>query len=632
MEWSPEDESALPSNTGASEVGSRGEQGAPRFRIPARELTAVEIPAVVENLDRAVRAFGRVPTLAHVLDPTRTSIPIYLHPESPFCKPLMSHNAASHNVVLQVTVPRRTGRRRKRGTHGPWEGDIDDADMSTSSNAGQVRSVARLDEPKVLRRKLQDNVGKYQVDAVGVIKLTHRFRALADFYWDMKRSDFAQRYVEQVLPGDVEKLRQFAFEGGTDRAPNVDVIPPPIFTHMSLPFNYFYSQNPYVRTTEDGDTFNLTAVKQVGYFIGAEDPAPDGPQLPPDMADSRMLEVVEQLQDAFKIRPMWTRRSLMNHLQGKLQSWNELKKYLNYAAYQFKGGPWRDSVVPYGVDPRTDPRFRIYQTLMFKLKKHRRTIKDQTWQSVRKSQMGASNTMADKASDSHIFDGQTYSTDGKVWQVCDINDPLLRELLDNAAVRPECDVNNSGWYHGGLWAKVKAIMKTKLVGIQFGRQLGKEDFASTLECGDMTPVRTASNTLHLPLPDLNLTTEELTMLRGREPSKKKSRGYNVRFRDAGNGAAVAAEQSPAPFGGSSVVGADGVDSENDDSGSEGEDEEEEEEGGEEGMEADNNEAYEDDNLFDERGAEYAYRSYEDVADMDDGTAMSMGHVAYPELD
>lgn len=44
---------------------SRGD-GAPRYAIPRRELTAVEIPAVVENIDRAVRAFGRVPSLRHV--------------------------------------------------------------------------------------------------------------------------------------------------------------------------------------------------------------------------------------------------------------------------------------------------------------------------------------------------------------------------------------------------------------------------------------------------------------------------------------------------------------------------------------------------------------------------------------
>ncbi|UKZ70601.1 uncharacterized protein TrAtP1_011576 [Trichoderma atroviride] len=515
-------------------VGSQGaretENGAPRYAIPRRDLTAVEIPAVVENIDRAVRAFGRVPSLRHVLDPLRNSVPLYINPEEPFCPPIMSHNARSHNVVLKVTVPKRTGRKRKRGTNEPWQGDVDFQGIDPSAPASEnVRSIGRHDDPRLLRRKLEDNVGKYHVEAAGLIKHTHRFRGLADFYWDMDKSSFAQRFVDQVLPGDVEKIKDFKFTPGIDQGSNVDIIPPPIFTHMSLPFNYFYSQNPYVRLTEDGGTVNTTAVKQVGHFIGTEDAAPAGPQIPPDMTDPRMVEVIAQLEEAFAYRPVWTRRSLLNHLAGKLRNWNELKKYLNYAAYQFKGGPWRDGVVPYGIDPRTDPKYRIYQTLMFKLPKQKRARKDQTWQSLRRAQMGRTKEFVEELSASHTFDGETYHTDGKVWQVCDITDPLLRELLDNAEVRPTWDVS-SGWYHGGLWAKVKAIMKTKLVAIQFGRQLTKEDFAPTLQCGDQTPVRTTSATFHLPLPNLHLTNEELTQLRGREPSKKKSQVYNVRVR------------------------------------------------------------------------------------------------------
>ncbi|KAK5993941.1 Transcription factor tau subunit sfc1 [Cladobotryum mycophilum] len=521
------------------------QDGAPRYPIVHREFSAVEVPAVVENIDRAVKAFGRVPTLRHVLDPLRNSIPLYLNPESPFCKPLMSHNARTHNVVLKITVPKRTGRKRKRGTDGPWQGDVEVGDAETASTPKDtICSIARLDEPSLLRRKMADNIDKYGVEAVGIIKHTHRFRGLADFYWDMSTSSFAQRFVDQVLPGDVDKLKEFKFTPGIDRGPNTDIIPPPLFTHMSLPFNYFYSQNPYVRTTETGETFNTTAVKQVGYFIGTEDPTPAEPQIPPDMADPRMVEVIAQLEEAFEDRPVWTRRSLLNHLAGKLRNWNELKKYLNYAAYQFKGGPWRDGVVPYGIDPRSDPKYRIYQTLMFKLPRQKRARKDQTWQSLRRTQMGGPKEFVEELSASHIFDGETYHTDGKVWQVCDITDPLLRELLDNARVRPTWDPS-SGWYHGGLWAKVKAIMKTKLVAIQFGRQLSKDDFAPTLQCGDQTPVRSASATFHLPLPNLHLTNEELTLLRGREPPKKKSQGYNVRVRHREKNSTVDAEQTQA---------------------------------------------------------------------------------------
>jgi general transcription factor 3C polypeptide 5 (transcription factor C subunit 1) len=49
-----------------SAQGPQGEKAAPTYRIPRRELGAVEIPAVVKNVDRAIKAFGRVTSLAHV--------------------------------------------------------------------------------------------------------------------------------------------------------------------------------------------------------------------------------------------------------------------------------------------------------------------------------------------------------------------------------------------------------------------------------------------------------------------------------------------------------------------------------------------------------------------------------------
>lgn len=115
----------------------------------------------------------------------------------------MSHNTRSHNVVLKVTVPKRTGRKRKRGTDGPWQGDIKVGDADAPGDgADKICSIARLDDPKILKRKLEDNVDNYQVEAVGIVKQTHRYRGIADFYWDMSKSAFANKYVEQVLPGN----------------------------------------------------------------------------------------------------------------------------------------------------------------------------------------------------------------------------------------------------------------------------------------------------------------------------------------------------------------------------------------------------------------------------------------------
>lgn len=381
---------------------------------------------------------------------------------------------------------------------------------------------------------------------------------------------------------------------------------------MNLPFNYNYSQNPYVRTTEDGGTVNTTAVKQLGYFISAEDPAPAGPQRQPDMTDSRMVEIIAQMEDAFQDRPVWTRRSLLNHLGGTLKNWNELKKYLNYTAYQFKGGPWRDGVVPYGIDPRTDPKYRIYQTLMFKLPKQKQAKQDQSWRSLRKTQMGPVKEFLEELSESHIFDGETYHTDGKVWQVCDITDPLLRELLDNAAVRPTWDLS-SGWYHGGLWAKVKAIMKTKLLAIQFGRQVTRRDFTQTLRCADQSPTRGDGPTnISLPLPNLNLTDEELTLIRGRLPAKKRQKGYMVRAKEPARNTTQETRDPPAQETNEGPVL--GMESDNEDSGS-----------GSEGGEDSGEDDYPDQSRFE------VMQMDEDNEQDEDENGMQVGE-AYPELD
>jgi general transcription factor 3C polypeptide 5 (transcription factor C subunit 1) len=105
------------------------------------------------------------------------TVPFYLDPDSPYRLPLASHNAMTSNVLLKVTVPRRTGRKRRRGTEGPWEAEMEMTDESDPSRPlDKVCSISRLDDPRIMRRKLQDNVSKYRVEAVGLINHTHRFR------------------------------------------------------------------------------------------------------------------------------------------------------------------------------------------------------------------------------------------------------------------------------------------------------------------------------------------------------------------------------------------------------------------------------------------------------------------------
>ncbi len=50
-------------------------QNAPIYTIPNTEVAAVEIPAVVKNIDRAIKAFGRVASFEHVRHSLGISLP-----------------------------------------------------------------------------------------------------------------------------------------------------------------------------------------------------------------------------------------------------------------------------------------------------------------------------------------------------------------------------------------------------------------------------------------------------------------------------------------------------------------------------------------------------------------------------
>jgi general transcription factor 3C polypeptide 5 (transcription factor C subunit 1) len=638
-------------------------------------------------------------------------VPLYFRPDNPTVRPLTSHNAATHNVIVKVTVPKRTGRKRKRGTDAPFEyhgtspakkspvevdvphevaaqensvqenpvqddlGQPDGAINSkpaygehlgqrnpiqeepTRQNSAPERSVqetvgqtdldngspadndyhdhpvqepiqdnlpgltdrqappiippgadailshSHLDTTSLLRRKLLDTVGRYTIEPVGVVHNTHRYRGLSDFQYSMGNSRFANRFVAQVMPGSISKLRQYEIEVGTAQAPDIDLIPPPNFAPQGMPNAYSYSQNPFVRnlgadglgeearpvtlsdsddsTSSDGESKFSEEFERVvntsmrgpapGYFIRYNEfPSPSRPRVPPDLSDPHVAAVMAELRRAMDERPVWTRRSMFNRLSSAVsslpKSGNIIKHCIQYAGYQFRGGPWRDSLVRYGVDPRSDPKYRIYQTLIFKLHKRRVGNVGGTWQSVRRKEVStlsgsfgrywkdsveAADSPAEEGergetphrySRGHEFDGTSFTTDGKVWQVCDITDPLLTKLFRDAKPLPECDFEKSGWYHPVLWFVAKAIMKRKMLAIRFKRTLPDAAFEPALKIvRDAAAGDVAVENINVPLPDLGLTTEEREQIRGRKVKSgrkgreraEKNKNATLRIRQKG---------------------------------------------------------------------------------------------------
>ena len=96
---------------------------------------------------------------------------LYLRPGDRMCNPILSNNVSTNNILLQVTVPKRTGRKRKRGSLGPYQDAVDNAPKTPEG------TVQTTKDTQYLLDSMSANVGKYHIHPVGLIEQTHRFRS-----------------------------------------------------------------------------------------------------------------------------------------------------------------------------------------------------------------------------------------------------------------------------------------------------------------------------------------------------------------------------------------------------------------------------------------------------------------------
>ena len=209
-----------------------------------------------------------------------------------------------------------------------------------------------------------------------------------------------------------------------------------------------YRQNPSVKRVVDGSgnvtTVNVHASPKTGnpplpfdIEVVPQAPPPDLPAI--ETLTPAMQRLINSTLRIMQDRPIFTRRALYNCMPGNdwdIVGHNSAKHVYQYVGYMFSSGPWRDAVVRYGVDPRTDPSFRIYQTMIFMLE----TESKDTRAKYTRTRLDRTKSEQVLRKESHLFDGMTVSTDGKIWQVCDISETFLKNILSTPNLRKECHV------------------------------------------------------------------------------------------------------------------------------------------------------------------------------------------------
>lgn len=177
---------------------------------------------------------------------------------------------------------------------------------------------------------------------------------------------------DSIFSGNIQHIKNLTLDVDEpfSSKEDLDMLPPPKFSPVTLPFNYGYRQNVGVAVVEDGKGGSKlintkTAPKLYAISISVDEPSPTGPSKelnrPPDEPTQECINALNKL---FDERPIWSRRALEYHLPANLQ--RNIKYALPRISYTFRGGPWRTLNVKFGLDPRSSSEYRFYQSRYFR--------------------------------------------------------------------------------------------------------------------------------------------------------------------------------------------------------------------------------------------------------------------------
>lgn len=402
--------------------------------VPEAQLVSIEHPCVVTNVSLGFQSLGGEQQVKHILDDdsnktdrprraqkqdqSRPILGVSLRPQDPLAKKLESAPTPTHGLLVKVTVPKWTGRKRKRGSDEPFTAD------TSSDNSHAVPA------PQLVRR-LRDHADTFHVEVVGKVETSHRFDSLPDLHVHDQDVPVMQQLRQHAVTPSYDVLKNFRI-GLTPNAAGITPLPrPPRFIPPD-----FDPDDPFELgdTIQDGSEFvvkglppKTTNKEKLVYKPGAEMPA-------------RIKPAAEAVLAFFEKRPIATRLVLGNSFPD-LPIWR-VDTAATWAGAKAKEGPWKDCVVKHGVDPTTDPQYRIYQIIAVR----------------------PMNSKAKEDSTSHIFDGVT-KMKGRSFQFCDITDPVFDPIVNTPHYRSKADGYGGplcGWYWNGTIAKLRILMADKL--------------------------------------------------------------------------------------------------------------------------------------------------------------------------
>lgn len=419
-------------------------QYAKEHSLDIPHISCIEFPLKVNNVDRALQMVGGKEAIIRACQDEMTN-PLELRfTKNIYEHPVNAKLSSNEQILIKVTVPKK----------------------ALEANEGSVQKTLK---------QMHEEKKAVHITPVAIINKTFRFREMADFQYSPQTSEFTQTINKSIHSMNYENIKKLEKVFAPDKKPwepaesgQFELPPPPRFSSIPLPFNYQYKKNAATVIKEGKLSIKSKRIKLHSIIIRWEDEVPQEPtpelkqqlenfQNEPDNMFSRdILHTIEILKGLFDKKPVWIRKHLEAVLSPHLQQC--LKYALPQVSYTYTKGPWRQSYIRLGLDPKSSRSLAPYQTERFRIPNVSRTFPKNT-----------TNETLTELPDAFKFNGEELPV-SLSFQLENLVDPDVKKILFMGTFREECDFHD-GWYDALTMTKLRRLMRYKIRSLVDGTRI-----------------------------------------------------------------------------------------------------------------------------------------------------------------
>lgn len=459
-------------------------------------VTAVELPLVVRNVDKAIAMIGGKRHISEVINsPDKLSnlnnhttventLELRLR-NDPFHHPVQSLYNTSEKILLKVSVPKKAL----------------PPDYASNPDKYSVQQLVEINNNN-------KQTPKHRVNPVAIIDKTYLFKSIADFQISTKHNETVQEFNKSILNSNqYQTVKSYfdkhnSFTGISDYKDsglyslNIDhqLPPPPILSPIRFPFDYRYQKNPFTTAVKDAKSGEVKMLSTKGsvklYTKMIDYNTNEVPQLPAlelvdnldllvkrqlsvNSSEYSLLQCIQWLKSIFEIKPIWLRKQLEDIASDDLRRF--IKQALPYVTYIYKSGPWRFCNVKFGVDPKSSTSYWIYQSEYFRIPglkfvrsklASRRVVPNTVVESNKHAKKGL-NAVEVEVSEFLFFNGVTLPST-VTYQIGDILDLDITTIVEDhqkyfgSSFLRETPDFQDGWINRQTMEVIRRIIRYKL--------------------------------------------------------------------------------------------------------------------------------------------------------------------------